>query len=89
MVESRYDSIFLEMETLSQQYALGKMARKALTDRLKSLQEQLSSLAFSEALYSHRRKAFYQGFGVGVALLPVLFLLYKIIKTVGISSYWG
>jgi hypothetical protein len=89
MESTPYDGLLLELETLSQKYALNKTSRRSLAIRLKKLPEELAALAVSETLHAAKRKAFNQGLAIGVALLPALYLLYKFIKLLGSASYWG
>lgn len=79
MSEHPYEGILLEMQTLSQKYALGKMARRKFETELKALQEQFSSEIMTQRLEEERKKAFTQGFVAATILATGLFLLFKAI----------
>jgi hypothetical protein len=89
MTESPFEPLLLEMQTLSQKYALGKMARRKLENRLDQLQEEFSSEAMAGRIKTERRKAFYHGFLAAFVFSGILYLLIELIRGAGINRYWG
>jgi hypothetical protein len=75
MSEHPYEGILLEMQTLSQKYALGKMARRKFEAELKALQEHFSSAIMAQRLEEERKRAFTQGFIAASILGLGLFFL--------------
>ncbi len=82
MMESQFEPLLLQLQTLSQKYALGKIGRRKLDSQIKSLQEELSTEVFSKILYEQRRKAFYQGIIVGPLFLAAFYFLAKFLHVV-------
>jgi hypothetical protein len=74
MTESPFEPLLLEMQTLSQKYALGRMARRKLENRLEQLQEEFSSEAMAGRIKTERRSAFYQGFLAAFVFSGVLYV---------------
>jgi hypothetical protein len=74
MTESPFEPLLLEMQTLSQKYALGKMARRKLENRLDQLQEEFSSEAMAGRIKNERRSAFYHGFIAAFVFSAILYL---------------
>jgi hypothetical protein len=89
MNENSFEPLLMEMQTLSQKYALGKMARRRFEDQLKTLQEKLSSEAMAGRIKSERRSAFYNGFIAAFVFSGILYFLFKLIQTGALARYWG
>jgi hypothetical protein len=87
MTEASFDPILLEMQTLSQKYALGKTARRKFEKQLTELQEQLSSQAMAGRIKDERRKAFYHGFLAAFVFSGLIYLAVK--GFLGLAPYWG
>ncbi|HVZ81308.1 MAG TPA: hypothetical protein VHE12_11020 [bacterium] len=87
MTESPYEDILLEMQTLSQRYALGKLTRRHLEKDLQGLRENLSSQVMAERILKEKRRAFNQGF---FAAFFVALALWSAVKVfIHLFPYWG
>ncbi len=87
MTEGRYEDILLEMQTLSQKYALGKTPRRRFEKDLKDLQEKFSSEILNQRVLQEKRRAFNQGFLAAFGLAALLFVVYRIFRN--LWPYWG
>jgi hypothetical protein len=89
MTEGQWEPLLLEMQTLSQKYALGKMARRKFENQLEQLQEQFSSKATFERIKIERRSAFYQGFLAAFVFSGIFYLVVKLFQATALAKYWG
>jgi hypothetical protein len=87
MTESPYEGLFLEMQTLSQKYALGKTARSKFDKDLKELQKKFSSEMMAQRIHAERKGAFYQGFLAAFLVTAVLYGAIRILQN--LLPYWG
>ena len=89
MVGKEFEGVVQSMADLSQEYALGKLARQTLNKKLNHLSRELDTILASESVRDERKKAFYQGFLVGVLFLLTFWVLIKFYHAFASPSYWG
>ncbi len=89
MTESPFEPLLLQLQTLSQKYALGKIGRRRLDSQIKALNEELSAEVFAKILHEQRSKAFNQGFLMAGLLLITLYYLAKFYRVLAAAGYWG
>jgi len=87
MIDSGLEPLLLEMQTLSQKYALGKVSRKRFETQLKDLQEHLGSEVITRRIHLEKKSAFYQGFIAATICLALLYLITKMIPWIVIARF--
>ncbi len=89
MADEVYEKFFTGMESLAQEYRQGSLDEKTLKTRLGAVQDGLSSLAEPGFIYRQRRKAFYLGLVIGLAILPAAYFIARFFHLFGAPTYWG
>ena len=87
MTESGLEPLLMEMQTLSQKYALGKMSRRKFETQLKDLQDHLGSEVITQRIHREKKSAFYQGFIAASVCLALLYLFIKMIPWIMIARF--
>jgi hypothetical protein len=87
MTEGGLEPLLLEMQTLSQKYALGKMARRKFETQLKDLQEHMGSEVINRRIHQEKKSAFYQGFVAASVCLALVYLFIKMLPWILIARF--
>ncbi len=87
MTEGGLEPLLLEIQTLSQKYAMGKMARRKFETQLKNLQDHLDSEVIIQRIHQEKKSGFYQGFIAASICLALLYLFVKMIPWIMIARF--